>query len=502
MKRPARSLACGIATVSMLGLGLSVAVAVPAQASPSAPSWKDVQAAKADEADQQQTVDALTSRMSALQDTVDRTGATVQEAGQTYAMAASRQQEAKDTLDGLTAQAARAKDKADDSAAQVAGLVVELSRSGGGDLSTSMLVDAHDATDLLYQVGTMSHLSERSASVLARAQEDQRTVDSLAAQQRQATTALADARDATKTALEQANDVAAAAQGRLDSEQQKQDEVLQQLAFLKGTSVATEQAYWTAQQAAKAAQEIDARTDTASGSGNTSPAAGSPSSSSPSSSSSSSTRPSSSTPAGSNGGTSGGTGSGSGGGNTAPKPSAPQPAAPQPAAPQPAAPKPAPAPAPKPAPAPAPKPVTPKPAPAPAPAPSSPSKAAGAIAFARAQIGDAYVFGGSGPNSWDCSGLVMGAYGSQGIATGGHNVVWQYNYFKSVGRLVPLSQRQPGDILFYSSNGSVSGAYHDSIVTGYGTMVEAANPNVGVVERAIWSPGQLLPYVARPSGSV
>ena len=67
---------------------------------------------------------------------------------------------------------------------------------------------------------------------------------------------------------------------------------------------------------------------------------------------------------------------------------------------------------------------------------------------------------------------------------------------------MPLSQRQPGDILFYSSNGSVSGAYHDSIVTGYGTMVEAANPQRGVLERAIWTPSQLLPYVARPSGSL
>ncbi|PZF30944.1 C40 family peptidase [Curtobacterium sp. MCPF17_051] len=111
-----------------------------------------------------------------------------------------------------------------------------------------------------------------------------------------------------------------------------------------------------------------------------------------------------------------------------------------------------------------------------APAPSSPSKAAGAISYARGQLGKAYVLGGAGPNTWDCSGLVMMAYSSQGIATGGHNVVWQYNYFKSIGRLVPLSQRQPGDILFYSSNGTASGAYHDSIVTSYGTMVEAARP--------------------------
>ncbi|KTR11825.1 C40 family peptidase, partial [Curtobacterium luteum] len=125
-----------------------------------------------------------------------------------------------------------------------------------------------------------------------------------------------------------------------------------------------------------------------------------------------------------------------------------------------------------------------------------------AIAFARAQLGDPYGWGDAGPNSWDCSGLVMGAYGSQGVATGGHNVVWQYNYFASIGRLVPLSQRQPGDILFYSNNGTASGGYHDSIYTGNGQMIEAAKPGVGVVERAVWLPNQLLPYVARPTGSL
>jgi hypothetical protein len=48
----------------------------------------------------------------------------------------------------------------------------------------------------------------------------------------------------------------------------------------------------------------------------------------------------------------------------------------------------------------------------------------------------------------------------------------------------------------------VNEAYHDSIYTGNGMMVEAANPQRGVLERAIWTPGQLLPYVARPSGSL
>ncbi len=478
MQHPARSLTC-TAVVAVVGIGLSIALAAPAQATPSAPSWDDVRAAKSDEAAAQRTVDELGSRLEGLQDAADEASVSEQQAAQTYALAASEQQVAQSDLDDLAAQSKRARATAEHSAAQVAGLVVELARTGGGDLSTSMLVDARDSKDLLYRVGTMSHLSQRSATVLAQAQADQNTVDSLASQQRQATTALAKATDSTKTALGAAEDAASRAQDRLQREQDQQDQVLQQLAYLKGTSVATETAYWNAQQAKQAEAELAARAQTGAGgggAGTTSPGTGG----------GSSTGSGTATAPGTGGGSDGGSGS---------APSNPSPAQPAPSKPSPAQPAPS-----KPSPA-RPAPSTPKPT-TPAPAPSSPSKAAGAIAFARQQLGDPYLLGAAGPNSWDCSGLVMGAYGSQGVATGGHNVVWQYNYFASIGRLVPLAQRQPGDILFYSNNGTASGGYHDSIYTGNGQMIEAARPGVGVVERAVWLPNQLLPYVARPTGSL
>ncbi|ROS33820.1 NlpC/P60 family protein [Curtobacterium sp. PhB78] len=487
MTLSARSFSCGIATVAVLGIGLSVVIAGPAQAAPSAPSWDDVKAAKSDAADAQQTVDELSDRLTSLQAAADRAGIVEQQAGQAYALAASQQQEAKDNLADLSAQSKRAKGKADDSAGQVAALVVELSRMGGGDLSTTMLTDASDSGDLLYRVGTMSHLSERSATILAQARSDQKTVDSLADQQSVATTALSKATEATKTAFATANDVSADAQARVQKQQDQQDEVLRQLAYLKGTSVATESAYWSAQQAKAAETALAAQTSsgtgTASGSGASGTSTDNGTSGSTSNGNTSTTNPS--------------TGGGSGSGTTTPsRPSAPS----KPSTPAAPAPAPAPAPAKPSTPTPS-KPTTPAPS-TPAPAPSSPSKAAGAISYARGQLGKPYVLGGAGPSTWDCSGLVMMAYSSQGIATGGHNVVWQYNYFGSIGRLVPLSQRQPGDILFYSSNGTASGGYHDSIYTGNGMMVEAARPGVGVVERAVWTPSQLLPYVARPSGSL
>lgn len=472
MKQPARSLLCGIATVSMLGIGLSVAIAGPAQAAPAAPTWDEVRAAKADASAAQQAVDELSARLSSLQDAADAASQAELEAGQVYAAAATKQQEAQATLDDLTSQSKRAKAKADDSAAQVAGLVVELSRTGGGDLSTSMLVDAKDASDLLYQVGTMSHLSERSATVLAQAQADQHAVDAIAAQQSAATTALAKATKTTKSTLDSANDAAASAQSRLQDEQSKQDEVLQQLAYLKGTSVATESAYWSAQRAQQAEAQLASQTTTGSTSGTTS------------------TNTGSGTKSTGSGTESGGSGTKSSSSGTTPstpgapaKPSTPTTTPSKPTTTTPSTP------------------VTTTPVTT-TPAAPSPSKVAGALAYARAQIGKPYIFGGEGPAGYDCSGLVKMAYNSVGVATGAHNVVSQYYYFQSLGRLVPMSQRQPGDILFYSTNGSPSGGYHDSIYTGNGMMVEAANPQRGILERAIWTPSQLLPYVARPTGSV
>ena len=480
----ARSFSCGIATVAVLGIGLSVVVAGPAQAAPSAPSWDDVKAAKSDAADAQQTVDELSDRLTALQDAADRAGIVEQQAGQAYALAASQQQEAKDTLADLSAQSKRAKGKADDSAGQVAALVVELSRTGGGDLSTTMLTDASDSGDLLYRVGTMSHLSERSATILAQARSDQKTVDSLADQQAVATTALSKATEATKTAFATANDVSADAQARVQKQQDQQDEVLRQLAYLKGTSVATESAYWSAQQAKAAETALAAQTSgSTSSSTNNSSGSGSGSGSTTNSNGGGGT-------SGTNPSTGSGTSPSTGGGTTTPsRPSTPS----KPSTPVAPAPAPAPAPAKPSTPTPS-KPSTPAPT-TPAPAPSSPSKAAGAISYARGQLGKPYVLGGAGPNTWDCSGLTMKAYAYAGVYIGGHSVNDQYYTARNNGQLVSYGAKQAGDLIFWGSGpGSF---YHVGIYIGGGQMIAAPTEGDVVKIQSVW--GSPWSQVARPS---
>lgn len=97
-------------------------------------------------------------------------------------------------------------------------------------------------------------------------------------------------------------------------------------------------------------------------------------------------------------------------------------------------------------------------------------RAKAAIAYALAQVGDAYVYGAAGPNAFDCSGLTMMAYAQAGVSLP-HSSGAQ----AGSGTPVAKSQLQPGDLVFYYSPIS-----HVGIYLGNGMIVHAANPGAGV----------------------
>jgi peptidoglycan DL-endopeptidase CwlO len=112
---------------------------------------------------------------------------------------------------------------------------------------------------------------------------------------------------------------------------------------------------------------------------------------------------------------------------------------------------------------------------------------AGAVAFAMAQLGDSYVYGASGPSSWDCSGLTMRAYQSVGVSLP-HSSSAQY----SSGRHISRSSLQPGDLVFFYSP-----IHHVAIYIGGGMIVHAANPSSGVLTAPLDSmpfSGAVRPY--------
>jgi peptidoglycan DL-endopeptidase CwlO len=136
------------------------------------------------------------------------------------------------------------------------------------------------------------------------------------------------------------------------------------------------------------------------------------------------------------------------------------------------------------------------PAPAPArpgravpPAASAPQKATGppppvsggaaaAVAEAERQIGKPYKWGGEGPDSFDCSGLVLWAWRAGGVRLS-HSALAQYHETTRV----PLSAIQPGDIVFFGP--SVSGIHHNAIYVGNNQMVEASQTGTPIRYRAM-----------------
>jgi cell wall-associated NlpC family hydrolase len=123
----------------------------------------------------------------------------------------------------------------------------------------------------------------------------------------------------------------------------------------------------------------------------------------------------------------------------------------------------------------------------------------GAIAFAKAQLGEDYELGGAGPDTWDCSGLTQQSYSSVGVYIGTHSSTNQYATLKAAGRLLAIADIAAGDLLFYSDGGSTTGTkYHVAMYLGGGQMIEAPYPGAVVRIKPIRY-GDLVPYAGRPT---
>jgi cell wall-associated NlpC family hydrolase len=115
--------------------------------------------------------------------------------------------------------------------------------------------------------------------------------------------------------------------------------------------------------------------------------------------------------------------------------------------------------------------------PAPPAAPISDASAGeGAVAWARAQIGKPYKWGGSGPDGFDCSGLTSQAWLNGGGKAIPRTAAGQY----AAATKVPFDSMRPGDLIFWGS--SATSIYHVAIYAGGGAMVEAPRAGESVTE--------------------
>ncbi|MFH8973296.1 NlpC/P60 family protein [Streptomyces sp. NPDC017890] len=98
------------------------------------------------------------------------------------------------------------------------------------------------------------------------------------------------------------------------------------------------------------------------------------------------------------------------------------------------------------------------------------SRAAAAVTYAHQKIGSPYVWGATGPDAFDCSGLIQAAYRAAGVS------LPRTTYAQiDAGRRVSRSELRPGDLVFF-----YPGISHVGIYIGNGRMIHAPNPSAPV----------------------
>jgi hypothetical protein len=118
-----------------------------------------------------------------------------------------------------------------------------------------------------------------------------------------------------------------------------------------------------------------------------------------------------------------------------------------------------------------------------------------AINFTLAAVGKPYVWGATGPNAYDCSGLMLRAFQSGGI----YLPRVSRDQYKAGGHL-PLASAQPGDLLFLATDPhDPATIHHVMLYLGNGTIAEAPYNGVPVRTRPMdWNNPELVPLATRP----
>ncbi|MFJ8626559.1 C40 family peptidase [Kitasatospora sp. NPDC093550] len=128
----------------------------------------------------------------------------------------------------------------------------------------------------------------------------------------------------------------------------------------------------------------------------------------------------------------------------------------------------------------------------PAERPWSAEGAAAAVAFAKSKIGLPYVWGGEGPDGYDCSGLTMMAWREGGRPLN-HFAADQYAQSTRIG----YRQLRPGDLVFWTDSGRAADIFHVGLYIGDDQMIEAPRAGMPIKQASLWIMGT-PDFYARP----
>ena len=442
------------------------------------PSQDDINKSKQKEASTSASIASLEARLATLKANTENATMKAQIATEDYLQSLDALNKAKAATAAARAKATAATKQTHQARKSLSDVVVQTYQDGGNPFDiVSPYLTGRSLGDIASQKAALDRAGENTDAKLQKVQALQSvatTMEGIAAQKESAQRTATQKTEATKNAAQAAANAAQAAQSQATSQRAN---LISQLAAQRNTTVAletqrqeqleqaeqnrkNEEARKQAQQAAAQAKakEEQEKQNEAKAKETASPT---PSQPDPQPSHPAPPEPAPST-------------------TTTPEP-APSPS-------ETSQPAPAPAPEPEPAPAPTPEP-DPEPEPDPTPAPSGGADVA--IAKAYTFIGVDYVWGGESYSGVDCSGLAMLSWAAAGVSLT-HSSRAQY----WEGTHVSLDSVQPGDLIFWSSDGSAGSIYHVAIYLGNDQMIEAPTFGVPVRVTGVRYSG-IMPYAVR-----
>ncbi len=467
------------AVATLAAAVLLVGSASTGSADPTAPSDQGVRAAQQAVTAAQMSVAEIEVRLA--QQSVERDAAVVavQAAGEKYTQADSDRLAAADAATEAATRSAAADAQAETARRSLVAIARQTARSGGSMDTIEAVLSADGFRQVVDRSTTLARVGNKADRAVQRYRAAQLVATALQARADSAVAAQAAASSAAKDALAAAQATQAASDAALAAAAAERDGLIGQLAAARSTSAAVERARQDQldadrQARANAAAEAQRR------------AAAPPAVAAPAVTTVAATRPPTTTSA------------------TTPPPASAAPAAAAPAVAAPAAPV-ASDPSPLTTTAPAPTPPTPPALPASPAAPTgayalgtgrsrgSADQGAAAAAWGSAQLGLPYVWGGTGPEGFDCSGLTMRSWQAAGV----NLVRTASDQYKQVLK-ISFDAIRPGDLVFYSTDPNDPDAiYHVAMWIGGNQVVEASRAGVPVRIAAMrWA--ATMPFAGRP----
>ena len=239
--------------------GLALGIPLSAQAD-SYPSWSDVLKARANVKDKAREIASLKGLLAKSQAAAEAAQKIAEQRGTLYQTAQARVDSANERLQTIEKQV-KADEKRSADAKQRAGqLAAQLSRTGGADLETTLLLSGTDssASDFLSRLGSLSKLTESNTAIAEEAATARNAAAATQAQVQQVKDELVGLKEKARLAFQAAVQASAAANAQVQAQQAQQVELQARLDALQATSDSTARKYQAGVAARKAAQSAGA----------------------------------------------------------------------------------------------------------------------------------------------------------------------------------------------------------------------------------------------------